>query len=140
MTFDYTLAAIVDRLTSVGGITRPPEKLNSARYRNEHPEFPLAGRLHADVQARNKTPLLEDLSRKAASALKLNADVILSEILKGSRLDRREWAMGGDSVCPDRRSHSPLWHSCPPEKANRVRSHRRPARGHSVPPAVADRS
>ena len=104
MTFDYTLAAIVDRLTSVGGITRPPEKLNSARYRNEHPEFPLAGRLHADVQARNKTPLLEDLSRKAASALKLNADVILSEILKrespGSTGmgDGRQFRMPGSTV------------------------------------------
>ena len=31
MTFDYTLAAIVDRSTSVGGITRPPPKNSTPR-------------------------------------------------------------------------------------------------------------
>lgn len=54
-----------------------------------------------DVQAADKTSLLKDLSLRAASALKLNADLILGEILKRELLGST--GMGDGAAIPHAR-------------------------------------
>lgn len=54
-----------------------------------------------DVQASDKTPLLKELSLKAASALKLDAELILSEILKRESLGST--GMGDGTAIPHAR-------------------------------------
>jgi PTS system nitrogen regulatory IIA component len=54
-----------------------------------------------DVQATDKTPLLKELSLKAASALKLDAELILSEILKRESLGST--GMGDGTAIPHAR-------------------------------------
>jgi PTS system nitrogen regulatory IIA component len=54
-----------------------------------------------DVRAPDKTRLLRDLSRRAASSLKLDADVVSSEILKRETLGST--GMGGGVAIPHAR-------------------------------------
>ena len=49
------------------------------------------------IRASDKTQLLEDLCRRAASILKVDAEKISADILKREQLDRQGWAAAWQS-------------------------------------------